>query len=335
MLKNLIKKLLPPSVVKSINQRTNGIRLKKAQKYDFEIYYNASDLKNLDSPTKLISLIVREYHAIEKGLIMPEFRLGFGADRLISLCKNCNRYISLYGLDDEQLQHALAVIFEYEEVHNTQEFNLNPAVITSIQTIKSKVQSVTPAQQRVTTKEEYFKSVNAPFPDFSNSRSSVRSWTNEDVAMDNLVEALNLARNTPSACNRQTTRTYIYTNKEQIEEILLLQGGNRGFGHLTNKLLVITADMSVYTGIGERNQAFVDGGMYAMNILYAIHYQKIAACILNCSTIPEKEKQLRKICNIKNNEVFIAMVACGIPPEKFKIAASKRNEVNKTNKIFN
>jgi nitroreductase len=71
-----------------------------------------------------------------------------------------------------------------------------------------------------------------------------------------------------------------------------------------------------------------------MNLLYAIHYQKIAACILNCSNNIEKDKSLRKLCNIKNSEFFIAMIAFGIPPENFKIAGSKRYDLKKTNTMI-
>ena len=105
---------------------------------------------------------------------------------------------------------------------------------------------------------------------------------------------------------------YVFVNKKQIVKILEIQGGNRGFGHLTNKLIIIAAELGGFSGLSERNQAFVDGGIYAMNTLYALHYNQVAACIMNCSTSPEKDKQLRSLCKIKESEVFIAMVACGI-----------------------
>ncbi len=57
---------------------------------------------------------------------------------------------------------------------------------------------------------------------------------------------------------------------------------------------------------------------------------------MNCSTSPQKDKQLRSICRIKESEVFIAMVTCGIPPESFKVAVSKNwYNLEKTNTIVN
>lgn len=334
MIKRLVKMIIPDSVLKKITEYKASRRLKEANKYDFEIYFEASDLKKRDTANNWIGLIIREYHAIEKGLIMPEFRLGFGKDRIISLCKNCCIYIDQFGIDDEQLKHAIGVIFEYQHVHKINNYNIDDEIADAIKIVKDKVNDIEISCQRVISKEEFFAKSETNFYNFSNSRSSVRNYTNEEISLSLIQDSLDLARNTPSACNRQSVRTYVYTNKKLINQILEIQGGNRGFGHLANKLVIVTADHSLYTGIGERNQAFIDGGMYAMNLLYALHAHKIAACILNCSNTPEKDVLLRRICGIKKTEVFIAMISCGIPPDNFLIASSKRYPINKTNTII-
>ncbi len=338
MIKQLAKKILPSSIFNVLELKIKKYkgykRLRKAQEYDFNIYLESSDIKGVNNANKMIGLIIREYHAVEKGLIMPEFRLGFGKDRVISLCNNCRHYIKFYGIDDVQLKHAVSVIYEYLKVHEDGGFMLEHSVLKSIQQLKSDIQGIGLSEQIETTKTNYFSKVDDNFFKFSNSRSSVRNYTEEELSIDKLEQSLLLARNTPSACNRQSARTYIFTNKELMGRILEVQGGNRGFGHLANKLIIITADHNLYAGVGERNQAFIDGGMYAMNLLYALHFNKVAACILNCSNTPEKDLALRKLTGIKDSEVFIAMVSCGIPPDKFKIASSKRYDLNTTNKVI-
>jgi hypothetical protein len=66
-----------------------------------------------------------------------------------------------------------------------------------------------------------------------------------------------------------------------------------------------------------------------MNVLYSLHFFKIGACILNCSTTPQKDVLLQNLCKTDKSEVFIAMVACGIPPKNFKSASSPRYELEK------
>ncbi len=338
MFKKTLKKILPHHIFEFLRIEKKKIvqrkQLKKAYLYDMERYIKYSDTLGSDTDQKLIGRIIREYHVVEKGLTMPETRLGFGKDLIFSLIQNCIDYIQQYGETDEQLKHAIRVVLEYERFHQEQGFALDSVVQTAINNLKQKADEARYCQQKEMNIDSYFQHINASFPLFAASRSSVRNYSDKDIPTTTIIQALELARTTPSACNRQCWRTYIIENKEQINLILAVQGGNRGFGHLTNKLIVLTAELGVFTSTGERNEAFIDGGMYAMNLLYGLHYNAIAACILNCSNTIEKDLKLRELCRIKDSEVFIAMISCGIPPENFKVAASLRYEADKTNKLI-
>ncbi|GET33965.1 hypothetical protein PbJCM13498_28280 [Prolixibacter bellariivorans] len=338
MIKKALLQIVPNSIYIYLKDKkkfflTQKI-LRKSYDYDYKKYLSHSDSFSPNTSTKMIGNIIKTYHTIEKGLTMPEFRPGFGQQKVIELCHNCINYIKKYGDNEEQLKYAVQVILEYKTFHNSLNFALQPETENEIQNIRNYAPALTASSQIETTDVLYFKNAESSFDEFSNSRASVRNFTGKDIPLSSLTESLKLAQNTPSACNRQCWRTYVYTQSEQINEILEEQGGNRGFGHLTNKLIVITAELGVFNRHYERNQAYIDGGLYAMNLLYSLHFQKIAACILNCSTWPEKDVELRKLCKIKDSEVFIAMVACGLPPQKFKIAASKRYKIDVTNRFI-
>jgi len=98
---------------------------------------------------------------------------------------------------------------------------------------------------------------------------------------------------------------------------------------------MLTGELGVFGYSNERNQVFIDCGMYAMNLLYALHYNEIAACIMNCSFDYDKEQEIKNISQIGESEVLIAMVSCGIAPTEFKIATSPRYSLIKTNKLIN
>ncbi len=332
MIKKIAKTVLPAGAYRTLKYLKVRREAGAAYKYDMNRYLAYSDLTSA-TPTQLIGKIIKEYHVVEKGLTMPETRFGFGKVLLIGLSKDCITYIKRYGKNEEQLIHAIEVILEYENFHKLHGFKLDDDVLKAINDLKQYAEGVSFCAQIETSKDDFFKYAESSFVDFSNSRSSVRNYTEQDISIETMNEVLDIARNTPSACNRQCSRTYVYTNKDQIKTILEAQGGNRGFGHLANKIIIITAEVGVFTGVQERNEAFIDGGMYAMNLLYALHYKHIAGCILNCSHDINKDRKLRKLCNIKESEVFIAMISCGIPPENFKIATSKRYDLSRTNTI--
>lgn len=82
-------------------------------------------------------------------------------------------------------------------------------------------------------------SLEMDYEQFVKSRHSIRHFNSTPVKIDDLKEAINLARYTPSACNRQGWRTRIIVDRDIIRGILENQNGNRGFGQEIDKLLVI------------------------------------------------------------------------------------------------
>lgn len=295
---------------------------------DYLRYLKFSGVLGLKSDKKkLIAKIIAEYHVVEKGLTMPDVRLGFGNENLISLINNCFNYINIYENTDSQIKHAVSVILEYKKFHNINKYSLDTNLIQKIESLKSKFDNITSSNQIIISNKEYFKNKNESFNVFSNTRKSIRNYSDEIIPITVIEKAVDLARNAPSSCNRQGARVHVFSSADIIKKILALQGGNRGFGHLTNKLIVVTEELGISHGVYERHQVYVDGGMYAMNLLYSLHHNNVAACSLNCNFSIKKDKQMRSLCDIKDSEVFIMMISCGYAPDQFKVSLSERYPV--------
>lgn len=290
--------------------------------------FHSGMLGSTKSKAKSAARIVVVYHGIEKGLTMPDFRPGFGRLQLLGLIRQCKMFISQFGITNVQLQHAVAVIEEYRNVHQTIGYELDEEILQQIQQL-TQVYTDTPRQghQNVADLGSFYEKAHAPFPDFAKSRASIRHYTSRQISGDEIRKAIDVARSTPSACNRQSVRVHLLTDKNQIEKILELQGGNRGFGHLAHNLIFITTDLRCYFGPNELTVGWVDGGMFAMTLIFALHHQKIATCALNCSFSVEKERQMRSLTGISKDESFVVMLTCGYPPDTFQYPASKRYDI--------
>jgi nitroreductase len=276
---------------------------------------------------KILGNIIADYHVIEKGLTMPEPRLGFGKVKIIKLAKHCEDFIKKYGYSNKQLRQAIVVLQEYRLYHKDKNFELESSLLDRIKALEGKIGNLIPSKQGRVTAEEYFKYRKDSFDKYAISRRSVRNYSDEDIPREALVNAVKIATTAPSSCNRQASRVYIYEDKEQIKEILEVQGANRGFGHLANKLVIVTAELGYSHGVYERNMPYVDGGIFAMNLLNGLHFNEIIACPLNCYFSVWKDKKLRKLCGIKKSEVFIVMISCGKAHDEFEIAQSYRYPV--------
>lgn len=316
--------------------KTKGfVTLLRAGLGDLLRYHKFSRSSHNIHQTGVRAHVTVQYHVVEKGLTMPDFRLGFGQDRVVALGRTLLKNSSLISCREQTCHHAMKVLQEYAAIHKEYGYQLREdtrSVLAELEHLM-KVEA-TRQHSRIGSSDQYFAHANSNFDLFSKSRKSLRNFSEEEVRVETIEKALELCRWAPSACNRQSWRTYVYTNLKKIQEILKLQGGNRGFGHLTNKLIVVTAELGVFCQANERNQAFVDGGMYAMNLLYCLHYHHVGACVMNCAFFPNREKSLRELCQIKESEVFIVMVACGQPSENYKIAESPRFPVSDTNQVF-
>lgn len=296
----------------------------KFYKYDASKYLKYSNsFKINDSENKLIGRIIAKYHVIEKGLTMPNFKYGFGNNTMISLIEDCDNYYHKYNNNNEQLLHAISVIAEYKYIHEINKKPIDNKLLSMIDNIMSLFPDINKKEQIFTTRKEYFKFSNLKFDEFSNSRHSLRNFTGK-VNKETIEKAVMLAQNAPSSCNRQPIRIYIIEDKHKIKKIFNLQNGNRGFGHLVDKVIILSAELGVYCGIRERNMHYIDAGIYAMNLLYALHFYQVGACMLNWSDTPEVDKGIRTIIEIPFSEKVILLIACGGVPENFKLTLSKR-----------
>jgi len=265
------------------------------------------------------------YHIVEKGLTMPEPRPGFGKAVVLSLLNTVFKYHNLnLPINELEFKQSVSVLKEYNAFHKHIGFKLDSEVAEKLDLIERQFQNVEGLKQIRTSKKDYFKDLNAPFDQFCKSRYSVRNFTKEPVPLSVFYDSIELAQKSPSFCNRQPTRVHIVKSEEIKKGILEIQNGNRRFGHLAETLIVLSSVISTTKDIHERNENHLNGGIFAMSLLNALHFYKVGACSLNWSVSNDKDLKIRKLLNIPENEVVLLVLACGYVPDEFSIASSPR-----------
>lgn len=325
MIKKLLKKALPLPILTLIASFKFRLNLLFQFLYDYRVYahHNAAKLKmNL---AQVEGRIIAHYHVLEKGISHPSPKQCFSLPIAENLVKLINLYDSKTLTRSRQVDVAVEVLRQYQVFPTNKEF-LPKKLANQIELLK--VGSEFNAGYISLTREEFFEKNSAAFDQFALSRFSVRDFVEDSVAIGVLQAAIKVAQKTPSVCNRQTAKVHILTNKKDIEHHLALQNGNRGFGHKINKLLIVTSDIHFFEGVNERNQAFTDGGMFAMSLLYALHHQKIGAVTLNWAYSSSQDKALHDLGIVPQNEKVILFIGVGHVPEYFKIAVSDRRELD-------
>ena len=264
------------------------------------------------------------YHRIEKGLTMPDFRPGFGAGLVKEMMADLIAYETAgYSKTCTTYRHAVGVLYEYVQTHRECSFDLGE--IGELLNEFFKTHSAAATKQLSYTSETFFAHSHEDFAAFAASRHTVRHYAGRVPERD-IIEAVELASLAPQACNRRFTRVHLYQG-EKVQQLLAMQNGNRGFGHLCEQLLVLTADTDAALFGNEWHDLQTNVGIFAMNLSYALHYKHVAHCLLNLWRSPGTDSQFRRIAEILPNEVPVLCISCGQAPTHFKVAGSPKPDI--------
>ena len=293
---------------------------KKAFCYDMKQFMEGAGALHLDRKAAACAEIVMAYHVLEKGLTMPHRRLGFGKGAIVRLINLVTEFERRFGLDDAQVRHAVGVLRAYSDLHKDW-----PEPMPRLQAFLERHPEIPSATQPHVKREEFFSARSLEFPKFAASRHVCRHFA-APVPRKTLEDAIALAMTAPSACNRQHARVHVIDNHEIRDALFAIQGGTRGFGQYADKVIVVTADLSSVRWAWERHDAYTNGGIFVMNLCYALHYFGVAHCILHWSVSPKDDRAAHALLGIPANEVIVQVLACGLPPEEFDVASSPRRD---------
>lgn len=272
--------------------------------------------------------ILRISHSLEKGMALPEVKQGFGKDKIGILLTEITRYSNIFGAD-EVADIALGIIEDTLAFHKLRGIDWSPfsMQVSNLRLAVPKV-SAQPTGVINLTRSEIIASAPRDPEAFFALRRSVRQFDPNPIPASSIAKAIEMAQRCPSVCNRQPVKVYCYTEREDRVKILSLQDGNRGFGVDGSVVFVITADLNAFYKNGERNQGFVDGGIFAMSLAFSLHSLGFGSCMLNWSMGAGRDIAMRRMLGIADSEVIVTLMVAGDLPSNFSVAASPRRPLS-------
>lgn len=307
------------------------IKLLRNYFYDFNRYCKySSAICREGSLNKMEPLIMMRIHSLEKGLSLETPRLGFGIKVLKELLSMLKEYAELGG-SEFMIDLGISVLQEYIRYHKDRNYDVSD-LEKKVQELAGDIQGFEslklPSGVRSYTKEELYKKSKIDFEGFCSSRFSVRQFASETVPHEEIMDAIRISQRTPSVCNRQSSRVRVISERESVAGVLEIGGGARGFSEEIQAVLVVTSDLSCFQSNGERYQCWIDGGMFAMTLIYALHSKGIVSCCMNWSKDYHTDLHLRKYLNMNSSENIIVLLGIGYPKDAFTVAQSARKPVS-------
>lgn len=290
--------------------------------------YNAS-LSTMKDKEKAQYTLLRRTHIIEKGMSLRNPKIGFGQKKVAALIDDLVIYLNKFG-KSSFFNYPISAISTY--ISYTRNTGVNVSSIEEklrqllTQLNKNDIQ-LEPSGVKTVQKEDIIKKTK-DFKDLLYNRHSIRFFSKKEIPKEIINEALTLAQQTPSACNRQGWKTHVYMGENAVK-LVKWQGGSRGFEEEIRCAILVTANLKAFLS-HEIHQAYIDGGLYAMNLLNTLTYLGLGTIPLSCGFHESQLKGLSQF-DVPKNEVPIIIIGLGWMEDEFKVAVSKRKEITETN----
>ncbi|MBL0918886.1 MAG: nitroreductase family protein [Hydrogenophaga sp.] len=264
----------------------------------------------VDPSKRAFYKILIEAHTIEKGLSLPNPKPLFGKDKVRFVMAALSRYDIRHSPVPAHM--SLGALQAYANFHAR--LGVSDPLLDEIAAYLAAWEDRLPKPWQGGTRDYSFNGQPpGDLPQLMASRSSIRTLRPAPLDPDRIVEAISLAQLAPSQCNRQSTRVHTYQDRARIQELLALQGGSRGFADNVGNLFVVSSDICAWGGPGQRNQAYVDGALFAMCLMFACRSMGWGACPLNLAIDHRTESAIRRAGGIPAGERLILMIAFGEP----------------------
>ena len=271
--------------------------------------------------------IIFNTHSLEKGL--SHFKLRpFGKEKIkiiIDLLKkqlNVGNYERLFSFINgiNSLREYKKVYEEHKWTDNQEYKEVSEFLVKYEKIIEQKTGAY------VITKEELKNDYNIDYNKFIKSRHSTRNYKNMALQIEDIKKAVNMAKYTASACNRQYIKVHYYPKGKMRQNVIDYSVGKGGFYLEGVNTFIITFDVNGLIGAGERNQGYFNAGLFSTNLVNAFHSLGIGTCFIQfCNSVKEEEK-LKKLNKIPSNERIAVILYAGYYDDKSIFCVSPRKD---------
>ena len=309
-IKEIINKLKEENVYKKYNikienkekQKEKINLLEKEYLFDKDIYIT-NNMYSDENLNKINYLLLIQQHTLEKGFCHFELR-PFGQKKikkLMGLLKKQLKYKN-YKKDFSFLI-GINSLKEYNKAYethnwiNTSEYNKVSEFLKDYKYIpEKKTGAFTMINKEL--KNKYF----IDYKSFIRSRHSTRNYKNEELRLKDIEKAVEIAKYSPSSCNRQYVKLHYYPKGKMKQNVIDYSLGKDGIYLEGVNIFIITIDLNGIGVPGERNQGYFNAGLFAANLVNSFHSLGIGSCFIKFDNPVEQEEELKKLNDIPSYE---------------------------------
>lgn len=270
----------------------------------------------------------RNVHRLEKGLQMQPRRAVFAKDYVGETVDfyevAMRRSADDAAFDAGEMQWAHDVLEEYFA-----NVDSSDPVVAEAKARFEKLEAMTgqevhPYPQRTLTRTDisYEQMLR-----LAETRRSIRWFEQRPVPREVIDQALLVARQSPSACNRLPYEFLVFDRPEDVARVAGIPFGAAGYSHQIPTVIVVKGELSNYFSPRDRHVPYIDASLATMGFLYALESLGLSSSIINWPDFEPLEAKMAKEIGLEPHERVIMLIAVGYPDPDSLVAYSQKKDL--------
>ncbi len=246
--------------------------------------------------------------------------------------KNSVGHITSYSMVENELRWAHDVL----ELYFSKTGN-DPVLIAARECFESCRPISNEGELRVPYARDLSSSPGVSFEDFrqlSEVRRSVRWFLDTTVEREKIDRAIQVAAQSPSACNRQPFVFRVFDDPTLVKSVASAPMGTDGYVDNIPVFVVIVGQLRNLFDERDRHLIYIDGSLAAMSFIFAAETQGLSTCCVNWPDIEEKETEMADLLGLAPDERPVMCLAVGYPDPTGMVAYSQKKSLDQL-RVFN
>lgn len=274
----------------------------------------------------------RNVHRLEKGMIMRPRRPVYALDYIIETIEFYETAVQRHecnhpNIDTGELEWAHDVISQYFCMVD----GSNSVVTAAKARFEATLSFYNPGQsQKVPYKRLHVSKAKVQYKDLlelSRQRRSTRWFLDQPVPRGLIDNALLVARQSPTACNRLPYEYRIFDDPALVAKVASIPFGAAGYSQQIPTVIVVVGRLGHYFSARDRHIIYVDSSLASMAFMLALETQGLASSVINWPDFEPLEHKMQKTLNLDYDERVIMLMAVGYPDPEGIIPWSQKKPV--------
>ncbi|MGI6879173.1 nitroreductase family protein [Microbacterium sp. gxy059] len=159
-------------------------------------------------------------------------------------------------------------------------------------------------------------------------RRSVRWFEQRRVEREKIDNALLLARQAPTACNRLPYEFRVFDEPDLAREIAGIPFGTAGYADNVPAIAVVIGKLESYFSPRDRHAIYVDSSLAAMQFLLGLETQGLSSCVINWPDFEPLEAKMQKRLGLDLSDRVVMLIGFGYADPDGLVPFSAKKELD-------